>query len=294
MMEKPIIKEYSAHAKINLFLNIEGVRDDGYHTLTMVNAQIGLSDRLTVEVVLKPGINITCDNPSVPLDESNTVYKAATRFMEQHNQENGVKIHIAKKIPKGAGLGGGSSDAAAVLSALNELTGYCLPKEELMEIGAGIGSDVPFFFANGCCVCRGIGERIEPIEIADSPETPPLYAVVCSPQAEISTPCAYRQWDELKHPKNQDAQPLIDALKNRQWDRIPGLLFNSFEQVIYDEYPEVNAAFQTFRDLSPTMPLLTGSGSNIFSLHASEKEATRVSQELLKNGLSATECPIIL
>ncbi|MBN2327662.1 MAG: 4-(cytidine 5'-diphospho)-2-C-methyl-D-erythritol kinase [Candidatus Omnitrophica bacterium] len=277
-----------ACAKINLFLDIEGRREDGYHLLSMVNARISLHDVATCALVEKPRITLTCSDPSLPTDERNTAYQAAFRFREQARLQQGVSIHIDKKIPVGAGLAGGSSDAAAVLLALNQLADHPLSTDALREIAAGLGADVPFFFEEGICFCSGIGERIAPLQISKSPSDAPVYGVLCSPDESVSTQTAYRLWDEYENPAHSSPQNLIDAITRKKWDEVPACMFNTFESVVFAHYPVVEEAYRKFAAASPTPPRMSGSGSNLFSIHAGESEANAVVDKLRNQGLTAS------
>ncbi len=272
--------ESASYAKINLFLDIERIREDGYHDLSMVNAKISFHDTITCSLTTKPGIVLTCSDPDLPTDENNMAYQAAQRYCDQSRISKGVIIHIEKRIPKGAGLGGGSSDAATVLLSLNKLTYDQVSQAVLKEIAVGIGADVPFFLEPGLCVCSGVGDRVVSIHLAQNVKKPPLYGVLCSPDEEVSSKIAYNQWDELKVQKHSSARRLLNAMTMQDWGRIPNYLFNSFEQVVFKKYPVVKKAYKNFCKASPTPPRLTGSGSNLFSLHTSEAEAEEVSRKL--------------
>ncbi len=279
--------ESASYAKINLFLDIERVREDGYHDLSMVNAKISFHDTITCSLTAQPGITLTCSDPDLPTDENNMAYQAVQRYCDQSRISKGVILHIEKRIPKGAGLGGGSSDAATVLLSLNELTYGRVSRVALKEIAIGIGADVPFFLEPGLCVCSGVGERVVSIHLAQSFEQHPLYGVLCSPTEEVSSKIAYNQWDCLETQKHSSARKLLNALTLQDWGRIPHYLFNSFEQVVFKEYPVVKSAYKKFCKVSPTPPRLTGSGSNLFSLHTSEAEAEEVARKLAELDLIA-------
>ena len=283
--------QFNSYAKLNLFLDILGQRADGYHTLCMVNTRISLHDRITIQFIASNDVLIMVDHPSVPSDERNTAHKAAVCFLEQSRQDTGVRIVIEKQIPVEGGLGGGSGNAATVLQALNQLFDYPLSDEELRHIGEGIGADVPFFLAKGCCLLGGVGEQVLESYFWDE-ETIPCYAVLCSPQESVSTKMAYQLWDESVSKIHRSPQELITALKEKRFDRLPDYLFNSFEPVIYEAYPSIQNVYNIFCEISPTKPLLSGSGSNLFSLTIDLKDAKRVVQELKKNGLKAScwEC----
>jgi len=287
MPREKLSVDLAAYAKINLFLDIEGTREDGYHLLSMVNAKISLHDTISCALTTKPRIELTCNDSTLPTDEKNMAYQAAARFREQSRLNRGVSIHIEKTIPVGAGLAGGSSDAAAVLLALNQLSYDLVPPVVLKEIAQGIGADVPFFLENGVCVCTGIGERVVTIPLERDSDEPPVYGVLCSPAESVSTPLAYRLWDERREATHSNSRDLIQALIQRQWNRIPDFMFNSFEVVIFEHYPVIRDAYRIFCDVSPTVPRLTGSGSNLFGLYASEAEAKAVAERLREKRLTA-------
>lgn len=180
-----------SQAKINLFLNIKGVREDGYHEIETVMQSISLADRVKLEKN-RGGIGIYCDLPYVPRDERNIAYKAANLFFEQTGEKGGVFIAIRKKIPVGAGLAGGSGNAAAVLVGLNELYHTGLSERELCEMGAKLGADVPFCITGGTQLASGIGEKLSRL-----PPPPDLKLLVVKPRRSISTPLVYRKYDEL-------------------------------------------------------------------------------------------------
>ncbi len=294
MPREKLSVELSSYAKINLFLDIVGIREDGYHLLQMVNAQISLHDTIRCTLILKPQIVVSCNDSSLAVDESNTAYRAAARFREQSRFFKGIMIHLEKRIPMGAGLGGGSSNAASVLRALNQLTYDRIPLSALQEIARGLGADVPFFLESGICLCSGIGEKVIPIPTRTSPEEIPLYGVLCSPDQHVSTQIAYRLWDQLKRPIHSSAHPLINALMENDWEKVPSAMFNAFEPVIFEEYPEIGKAYAMFESLSPTAPRMTGSGSNLFSLHTDKNEAEEVARKLNEKGLRSTEFHLML
>ncbi len=282
----------NAYAKVNLFLNITGVRDDGYHDLVMVNAKISLYDDVICSLTNAPEIELVCSESNLPTDETNTAYKAAERFIRQTKAAPGARVHIRKRIPQGAGLGGGSSDAAAALIALNQLAKLPLTTPELSRIAEGIGADVPFFLEKGCCYVAGVGERVMGLVAAKRPEN--MGVVVCSPCDGVSTHGAYGLWDKAGKVEAKSPKPLIQALVNGDWDEIPKLMYNAFEPVIFEANPAVADAYTTFKKHSPTKPLLSGSGSNLFSLHPTINDAEPVAHALQKAGLAAHTYELIV
>ena len=156
--------QLSAPAKINLSFQIKGRRPDGFHEIETLMAPVSLADRITIERAgEQDGIRFTCDNPSLPADDDNLVVRAAKLFRRRTNVTTGITIALEKKIPHGAGLGGGSSDAAGTLLGLNELFAANLPEDELLKLAAELGSDVPFFVVRSPAVCRGRGEIVTPV-----------------------------------------------------------------------------------------------------------------------------------
>ena len=176
----------TAPAKINLGLDVVGTRADGYHLLETVFQAVSIADTVTVSLVEQPGIALTCDHNAVPCNPKNIAWKAAQRFLEAAKITAGVQIHIAKRIPMEAGMGGGSTDGAAVLLALQELTQQALSKETLFSIAVSLGADVPFFLLGGTAYAAGIGEVLEPL-----PPFSAAHLVIAKGTAGVSTAAAY-------------------------------------------------------------------------------------------------------
>lgn len=279
-------------AKINLFLSIRGVRDDGYHLLDMINAKVSLHDEILIDRTDSPGVVLSCSDPTVPVDERNTVHKAASRFLTKTNADYGVSIHIEKRIPHGAGLGGGSGNAGSVLAALNNSAPAPLARADLMHIAESIGADVPFFLEPGCCFVGGVGEDVQPLRVPS--ETAPLSVVIVSPDEAVSTRDAYSLWDQYSDRETRDPDPLLNVLREGRLGAVAPLLFNSFEAVIFPRYAIVQKTYRVFCELSPTPPRMTGSGSNLFSLHESDDEALRVAESLTARSIRAQAHRLIL
>ena len=289
-----IIKEISlpSYAKVNLFLRINRVLDNGYHALDMVNTKISLHDTITCRLVDDSGIVLKVSDQSIPADETNTAFKAAKRFQQRTELLFGVEIDLHKQIPHGAGLGGGSSNAATVLLALNELSGFPLSLDDLMTIGTTIGADVPFFMGSGCSLVQGIGEKIVPLALHPSLYEQPLSLVLCSPAVHVSTKEAYSLWDQKGTPDSFPPDGLISCLQEGNGKDIPAFLFNSFESVIYPAFPALEVVWKTFCAISPSKPLLSGSGSNMFSIHVDVAEAEIVMNEMLHKGYKTQVCHV--
>lgn len=248
---------YSANAKINLYLDITGRRDDGYHTLETVMQSVDLADIITIRLYgYGEKISVTCSNPLIPVNEDNICYKAAERYFAAIGRRYNAEIHIDKRIPHGAGLGGGSADAAAVLKALNTLCDNALAQEQLLEIGVKIGADVPFCIVGGTKLCRGIGEEMSDIE----PLPERVYLVVM-PDFSCSTKEAY-----LKYDKGESAVPIRNGLDEMlsAGEDFPQHLYNVFSVLYSDE--RITNICRKLRECGATGAELSGSGAAVFGV----------------------------
>lgn len=254
-----------AYAKINLFLDITGRLENGYHTLNTVMQQIDLHDVVTVEVLEGNDIFIECSNPDVPCNEKNIAYKAASAFMKRIKKSAEIHISIQKNIPLEAGMGGSSTDGAAVLKALNEIYGNLFTTEELCIIGEKLGADVPFCIVGGTAVCKGIGEIITPIHCNKD------YAIaVIKPDFSCSTATAYGIYDNKNIPENPDFETFIDSLSQgaKNW---PEMMYNVFE-ILYEDI-RITEITSCFKNNGADGSILTGSGSAVFSVFRNKENA---------------------
>ncbi len=243
-----------APAKINLSFQIRGRRTDGFHEIETLMTPIALCDELTIEPDdLGAGLVFSSDDPSLPAGEDNLVVRAARSFFAEIHAEPAVRIALRKKIPHGAGLGGGSSDAASTLLGLNELHGRLLPSARLTSLAAGIGSDVPFFLAQGAARCGGRGEIVEPV--SPPPELPLL---LLKPEFGVPTSWAYARWRDSREVPGVDYAP----------QRVGELsLQNDLERPVFEKYVFL-ARMKTWLREQPEVAaaLLSGSGSTIFAV----------------------------
>jgi 4-diphosphocytidyl-2-C-methyl-D-erythritol kinase len=254
-----------APAKVNLVLLVLGKRPDGYHEIFTLMQKINLYDVLYLEKTSK-GVILTTDTSELACDETNLVYKAAKYFLEALNQPAGVKIHLKKHIPIAAGLGGGSSDAATTLMGLNQLFDHPLPKEKLIEIGADIGSDVPFFFYAGAGIATGRGEIVRPLSFPL-----PFWYVIVIPPVKVSTKWAYTQV-RLTRKRIQT--------KINKPDEILELLVNDLEPGVIESFKEIEEAKRLLQKAGGQYILLSGSGASVFALCRDKKEALEVKKRL--------------
>ncbi|GAA5481854.1 4-(cytidine 5'-diphospho)-2-C-methyl-D-erythritol kinase [Haloferula sargassicola] len=241
-----------ASAKLNLSLRVLGRRDDGFHELESLMVRLdGLADRLEIEVSDED--HFSCDAPGVPADDSNLVIKALQLFRRETGIRDRVRIRLEKRVPHGAGLGGGSSDAAAMLAGLNELSRAGLPVGNLTEMGARLGSDIPFFLGPPVAVVKGRGERIE-----EGPSLPSMRVVLLKPGFGVSTPDAYRRWQDSRELEGVDYTPQTLA-----W----GDLVNDLERPVFQKHlflAEVKGWLR--RQDGVEAALMSGSGSTMFAV----------------------------
>jgi 4-diphosphocytidyl-2-C-methyl-D-erythritol kinase len=270
-----------AHAKVNLDLRVLGVRADGYHELRTVFQTIELHDTLVCSE--KPGpFTLKCRNPGVPLDASNLVWKAAAALWTALGRGGEIRdavVQIDKKVPVEAGLGGGSSDAAAALIALGRLWGGA-PVTLLREVGATIGSDVPFFLSGGTALGLGRGEEIYPLV-----DLPPHYVVIVRPPFGVSTAEAYAWYDEDRAAglrENREFQTLPVP-----WPSRAAQMVNDLEPPVLRRHQEIGVFKMQLREAGATAAAMSGSGSAVFGLFRSRLAAERAAKRLSRNGARA-------
>ncbi len=265
-----------AYAKINLTIDVLNKRPDNYHNVKMVMQQIDLYNVLNIELTDGKNITITCDCDKVPCDERNIAYKAAKAVLKKAGLEQGLKIHIEKHVPMSAGLAGGSTDGAAVICALNELLNLNYDKKELMEIGGGIGADVPFFIMGGTALAEDIGTKLSPL-----PPFKPYYILLVKPPIDVSTPWVYQnlKLDGCSHP---DVDLFIKHLKNKEFDKALMQMGNVLETVTAKEYPIIKAIKEKMLSLGAKYSMMSGSGPTVFGIFESEDNA-KEAQEIFKN-----------
>ena len=219
-------------AKVNLGLDIVGKREDNYHNIKTVMHSINIYDYLTFEKSDK--IVITCNNTEVPKDESNIVYKCIKEISKLNKENKLLSVHIEKKIPVCAGLGGGSANGAAALIAYNKIYELNLSRDELCSIGEKIGADIPFLIHSGAGMCEGIGEKIRPIY-----PYIPCYVVLCKPDFGVSTKFAYDLIDNATDLIRPDFTALMTGLLEADKKKLEKGLINVFEPFVLEKYPEI-------------------------------------------------------
>jgi len=294
-------------AKVNLRLEILKRREDGYHELRTVFQKISLHDTLYFSLKKERGVSITADHPRLPVGKKNLVYRAVQSMLKVSGYGGGVHIEIEKRIPLGAGLGGGSSNAATTLKALNQLLEMNLPEKELMGMGLEVGADVPFFFLKSAAIGSGIGERLKKVKLPD------LWYVLIYPNFEVSTRWAYqnfvlthsaaqnRSFDKgaEKHPSGSTLsmhQPLgwvAEGLTKQQFrfnvhkflktpDGISRILLNHLEAVVSKKYPQIGIMKKTLLSAGALGAMMTGSGPTVFGLFPEAKSAAGAYEKIGK------------
>lgn len=257
-----------AAAKINLLLDITARFENGYHSIYTIMQSVGLFDIIKVKKNnQKNKIFIQCSELAIPTDNKNTAFRAAEVFFQYTKINNsGANIEIIKNIPAQAGLGGASADAAAVIVALNELYNASLTNEELYEIGIRVGSDVPFCIKGGVSLVQDTGAALSYL-----PKLPPFFVVIVKPVTNVSTALAYSSFDEkdwIRHPKNEF---VLRAAVEKDLKKLCSLTANVFEQVIdVPERIEIKAIMRSFNVMCS---LMSGSGSSIFGIFETQKQA---------------------
>ena len=268
-----------AYAKLNLTLDVLGKRDDGYHDLQSVMQTISIRDDIEIDVGTGKPWKLLCSEEGIPTDETNLAWKAAKVYCEALNKDpDGLEIRITKRIPSGAGMGGGSADAAAVLRALNRYYDNPLSVFALAELGAQVGSDVPFCTLCGTAMVEGRGERLR--KLSDMPD---CVFVVCKPEFSVSTPELYKKIDEVAIAKRPDNRAMESALLAGDLGRVAENLCNVFDPVVTEEHLELNYIKSIFNSYGAVGYQMTGSGSAVFAIMSQFEHAAVVCNMLKEN-----------
>ena len=274
-----------AYAKLNLTLDILGKRPDGYHEMKMVMQTISLHDDVTVTLTDGKGITCRVDGAALPCDERNLAVKAAKAFCEAVNYSGGIDIALIKRIPSEAGMAGGSADAAAVLRALRELVSPALTDERLEQIGAAVGSDVPFCIRGGTQLAEGRGEMLTVLSPA-----PKCFAAVCKPDFPISTPALFTRVDGVTLSDRPDTDAMLSAIECGNADALCANVSNVFEQALPEAQRErIEEIKRALAENGALCAAMTGSGSAVFGLFR-EEDACRSACSALQSERVMTFC----
>lgn len=278
-----------APAKINLLLEIIGDRPDGFHELVMVLQSINLADIIELQPLGGDRIQLHCNHPQVPCDETNLAHRAARLMQQQFPGKGGVAITIDKKIPIGAGLAGGSADAAAVLVGLDLMWNLGLTQTELQTHGAQLGSDIPFCVSGVTALALGRGEELSPL-----PDLDQLYAVLAKYRSlSVATPWAYQTYRQQfgntyardpealeRRRREGHSVALLAAVTHRDSLQVPQHLYNDLEKVVLPQYPQVQKIRDLFQEFGALGTMMSGSGPTVFGLTDLRSQAETMALQL--------------
>lgn len=270
-----------AYAKINLFLEITGKREDGYHNISTVMQTVELHDNISISITDSKRINISSNSLAMPCDERNIACKCAQEFFNAANIENrGLDIYIEKNIPMEAGLAGGSADGAAVLNALNELYGLPLSKDELCRTGKRAGADIPFCIMGGSMLAEGIGEILTPCA-----RLPEAFILIAKGSKGVSTKEAYAAIDaDTKRVLKKNNMP--ELLSEGNLEKICSGMYNCFEQLV----PEAILLKNIMKKHGAINAMMSGSGSAVFGIFSDKDMADNTLNKLLSDNIFAVIC----
>ena len=267
-----------AYAKLNISLDVMAKRPDGFHDMLMVMQTVSLWDELCITLNRQRRFTASSNLHFIPGDERNLAVKAAMRYLAAAGEEDmGAHISMQKRIPVGAGMAGGSADAAAVLRALERHFGGRLGQEKLMELGAEVGSDVPFCIMGGTALAEGRGEILSPL-----PPMPDCFFVICKPEFSISTPELFRKLDAVNSRRHPDTAGIIQALEKGELSQICRRMYNVFEDVDDRRMRVVSQIKGELLDNGALSAMMTGTGSAVFGVFDDEDCAAAASRELRK------------
>jgi 4-diphosphocytidyl-2-C-methyl-D-erythritol kinase len=261
--------EAHSPAKVNLMLKIVKKREDGYHEIRTIFQKISLHDTLRFTLREEPGIRIRTSDPNLSTGKENLIYRAASAVLQRSAYGGGVSIALRKRIPVGAGLGGGSSNAATTLKALNLLLNLNLSPRKLMDFGLRIGADVPFFLMEGSALGAGIGERLRKIDL------PELWYVLINPGFEVSTAWAYEHHVLTKERIDYNIHKFP-----RIPEEVAGILWNDLEGVVSRAHPEISAAKEILFSEGALGALMTGSGPTVFGIFGGQGGASKAYKKI--------------
>ncbi|MDD3206517.1 MAG: 4-(cytidine 5'-diphospho)-2-C-methyl-D-erythritol kinase [Lachnospiraceae bacterium] len=270
-----------ARAKINLGLDVVKRREDGYHEVKMIMQTVDLYDELTICKTEQPGIQITTNVGDIPVNEDNLIYKTAKLMLDKYSIQQGIAVHLKKVIPVAAGMAGGSTDAAATFTGLNQLFDLKIPDEELMKMAVKIGADVPYCIMGGTALSEGIGEILTPL-----PNPPQCHLVIAKPDIYVSTKYVYENLhaNELKHHPDIDA--MIESLRAKDLRKMSQQMENVLELVTASEYPIIEEIKDTMKKCGAWNALMSGSGPTVFGIFDREEDANKAKELIAQKKLA--------
>ena len=273
-----------AYAKINLGLDILGRRPDGYHDVRMIMQTITLHDTLEIQKEQEPGIRFFCDSEELPEKENNLAYRAARLLLDRRGEagtSEGVSIRLKKIIPMAAGLAGGSADAAAVLTGMNEVLGFGYSQEELRSLGVLLGADVPYCILQKTALAEGIGEKLTVL-----PAFPEYEVLIAKPGISVSTRDAYEAFDGETDPVRPDIDAMVRGLEAGDPKAVLQGMGNVFEPGITRRYPVVGEIRKQMEQNGAEKAMMTGSGPTVFGLFKDTETLKQAETALRRSGLA--------
>lgn len=275
--------ERKAYAKINLGLDVTGVREDGYHIVKMIMQNVDLYDTLTFEDNDSGDIILTASTDKIETDERNLICKVAGQLKDKYNVKKGVTMHLVKRIPVAAGMAGGSTDGAAAYLALNELWGLNLSKKELCELAVSLGADIPYCIIGGTALAEGIGEELTTIS-----DMTDCYLVIAKPAIDVSTGWVYKELDSREGIKHPDIDGIKAAIEEGNLNKMCSLIGNVLEDVTASKYKEVGQIEEILRNEGAVGAFMTGSGPTVFGVF-DKKEAAEAGYKAVVESKLAPE-----
>lgn len=265
-----------SYAKVNYTLDVLSRREDGYHSIASVMQTVSLADTLELQDAPGTGIAFECDAPGVPNDATNLAYRTAALALQAAGCSRGLRIRLTKRVPAQAGLGGGSSNAAATLRAVDAFLDLRLDAQALHRLAAQLGSDVPFFLAGGTAACRGRGEDVTPL-----PDGPPLWLVIVKPSVGVSTAAAYAAMDaDPGRVSARATRSMEQVLAEGDPPAIVARMVNDFEAVVLDQHPEIALLMDELTMARARCARLCGSGAAVFGVADTEADAERIAASM--------------
>ncbi len=273
--------ELKSRAKINLCLDVTGKRDDGYHELKMVMQTIGLHDKLMMRKIPDLGIELETDDPSIPTGEENLVYKVIRDIMKRYGIEAGIHVDLYKTIPSGAGLAGGSANAATAIKGMNLLFDLNMPMEEMASIGIRYGADIPYCLLGGTAIAEGIGERLTPL-----PDLPELPLLIVKPEASAPTARIFQTFEIGKKEVEPDVDGMARAIETGDVEGVLSRMGNALEATTVSLYPEVEKLKGLLIEAGADNALMSGSGTAVFGIFMDRGKMEAAAEKIRQSGLA--------
>ena len=274
-----------AYAKINLGLDVLRKREDGYHEVKMIMQNISLADTLVIGKSVEAGIRLQSndgtENPDVPMDQSNLVYKAIQMIKDEFEITDGLEATLTKRIPVAAGMAGGSTDAAAALKGMNQLFSLGLSTQELCDRGVKLGADIPYCIQGGTALSEGIGEVLTTL-----PKMPACWILIAKPPINVSTAFVYGNLKANELTEHPDIDGMIQAIEAQDLAGIAQRLGNVLETVTVPAYPVIAEIKQVMLDAGAMQSLMSGSGPTVFGIFAEEQKAQEAAEMIRTAGLA--------